>query len=254
MTDLTERKKKANEFRKAGDYETALQLYRDLWKETGDKFDGAGFLHCLRKLELFHEALSFAKELIVQYPDFDWCLNEAIWTLISGKLYKLEEHEPLEEFIQTAQKIMDLNPDDLATKTVVFKVLKTAKASNAWDTINEWVVKINPNSLSTEPKTDRLGRKGWSDQALWYNYRIKGLIKKGNPNDAIALIDEILERFPEQRKFFLRHKASGNYQIGNLPVAEEAYQKLCESYKPDWWLLHEYAKVVKRQGTRKRCP
>ena len=33
-----------------------LLLYRSLWKETGDKFDGAGLLHCFRKLELFNDS------------------------------------------------------------------------------------------------------------------------------------------------------------------------------------------------------
>ena len=64
MTGLTEQKQKANGLRKAGDFEEALPLYRDLWEKTADKFDGAGLLHCLRKLELFEEALIFADELI----------------------------------------------------------------------------------------------------------------------------------------------------------------------------------------------
>ncbi|MBA7548768.1 hypothetical protein ES705_41235 [subsurface metagenome] len=196
MTDLIEQKREANKLRKTGNFEEALLLYRNLWEETGDKFDGAGLLHCLRKLELFNEAISFAEELIVKYPDFDWCRNEVIWTFISGTLYKLEETETLEKVLQTAQKIMDINPNNLAAKMVVFKVLKSAKASNDWETINEWVVKINPNSLSTEPMTDSSGRKGWSDQSLWYNYRINGLVKKGDSNEAIVLVDEILECFP----------------------------------------------------------
>lgn len=174
--------------------------------------------------------------------------NEIIWTLILGKLYRLDEKEPLDVVIQTAQPILDLNPDDLARKAVVFKILKSAKASNDWETINDWVVKINQNSLSTEPMTDHLGRKGWSDQALWYNYRINGLIKKGDPNAAILLINEILERFPGQQKFFLRLKASAHHLLGNLSEAEEVYQKLCSNYKSDWWLLHEYARVRRDRG------
>ncbi|GAG59394.1 unnamed protein product [marine sediment metagenome] len=70
MPNLTEQKRKANELRKAGNCKEALLLYRNLWKETGDKFDGAGFLHCLRKLELFDEAIVLADELIVKYPNF----------------------------------------------------------------------------------------------------------------------------------------------------------------------------------------
>jgi tetratricopeptide (TPR) repeat protein len=250
MINLTERKQKANELRKAGDFEEALTLYRSLWGETGDGYDGSGLLHCLRKLKLFDEAIVLADDLIGKYPDFDWCRKEVIWTLISGRLYKLEETEPLGKVLQTAQQIMDLNPDDLARKMVVFKVLKSAKSSNHWGIVNEWVVNIDPASLSTEPMTDSSGRKGWSDQSLWYNYRINGLIQKEDPKEAIVLVDEILERFPKQRKFFLRLKGLANYLLGNFPESEKIYQELCSRYRPDWWMLHEYAKVVKDIGRK----
>jgi tetratricopeptide (TPR) repeat protein len=250
MVNLAEQKQKANQLRKAGEFKEALQLYRSLWKDAGDKFDGAGLLHCLRKLGLFDEAVTFARELIAKYPDFDWCRREVIWTLISGQLNKLEETEPFEKVLQTAQGIMDLNPDDLAKKKVVFRVMKSAKSSNHWKILNEWAVNIDPASLSTEPMMDSSGREGWCDQSLWYNYRINGLIQQGDPKEAIVLVDEILERFPKQRKFFLRLKALANHLLGNFPESEKIYQDLCSRYKPDWWLLHEYAKVVRDIGRR----
>lgn len=250
MVNLAEQKQKANQLRKAGEFEDSLQLYRSLWEGEGDKFDGAGLLHCLRKLGLFDEAVVFANELIDKYPDFDWCRREVIWTLISGQLNKLEETEPFEKVLQTAQKIMDLRPDELAKKKVVFKVLKSAKSSNHWKIVNEWVVNIDPTSLSTEPMTDSSGRVGWCDQSLWYNYRINGLIQQGDPKEAIVLVDEILERFPKQRKFFLRLKALANHALGNFPESEKIYQYLCSRDKPDWWLLHEYARVVRDIGRR----
>lgn len=250
MTNLFEQKNKANALRKNGDFEEALIIYRDLWNENGDKFDGAGLLHCLRKLELFDEAIILADELINKYPDFNWCRIEVIWTYISGKLNRLPDNESLAKVEQIAQKILDFVPEGLAAKMVVFKVLKSAKASNDWNTINEWVVKLNPNSLSTEPMIDGSGKKGWSDQALWYNYRIKGLIHEGDPNKAIALVDEISDHFQKQRKFFLRLKASAYVLLNNLSEAERIYQNLCSGYKPDWWLLHEYSKVVSDIGRK----
>jgi tetratricopeptide (TPR) repeat protein len=250
MTDLAEQKKKANDFRKAKNFEEALLLYRNLWKETTDKFDGAGLLHCLRKLGLFDEALILADELIVKYPDFKWCRNEVIWTYIQGILDKFNEEEPLEKVVEIAKRIMSLNPEDLAAKMVVFKVLKSAKSSNHWETVNEWVVKIDPDSLSAEPMMDDSGREGWSDQSLWYNYRINGLIEKGDTTEAISIVDEILERFPKQRKFLLRLKALANHILGNLSESEKIYQNLCSGYKPDWWMLHEYAKVVRDEDRK----
>lgn len=250
MTDLTEQKQKANELRKAGNHKEALLLYRNLWKEKGDKFDGAGLLHCLRKLELFDEAIVLADELIVKYPEFVWCRNEVIWTYIQGILDKFNEEEPLKKVVDTAKRIMSLNPDGLAVKMIVFKVLKSAKSSNHWQTVNEWVVKIDPDSLSAKPMTDDSGREGWSDQSLWYNYHIKGLVEKGDTKEAINTVDEILERFPKQRKFFLRLKALANHLLGNLSESEKIYQNLCSGYKPDWWMLYEYAKVVRDIGRR----
>jgi len=250
MTNLTEQKQKAIGFRKTGNFKEALPLYRNLYKKTGDEFDGAGLLHCLRKLELFDEAIIFADELIAKYPDFDWCRNEVVWTFIQGASNKLGEEESLEKVIEAANKIMSFHPTGLARKLTVFKVLKSAKSSNHWEIVNEWVIKIAPDSLSAKPMTDDSGREGWSDQSLWYNYRINGLIKKGNKKEAINIVDEILEQFPKQRKFFLRLKALANYLLGKLPESEKIYKNLCSGYKPDWWMLHEYAKVVRDIGRR----
>jgi len=253
MDNLTEQKQKAKEFRKAGKFEEALPLYRDLWKQTGDGFDGVGLLQCLRKLELFDEGITLAEELIVKHTEFNWCRNEVIWTFISGVLYKLEENEPLEKVIKTAQKIMDLNPNGLAAKMIVFKVLKSSKAHNDWGKINEWVVKIDPNLLSAEPMTDSSGRKGWSDKSLWYNYRIKGLVKEGGKKEAqeaINIVDEILEGFPRERKFFLRLKALANQSLGRFSESEKIYENLCSGYKADWWMLHDYGRVVRDAGRK----
>lgn len=248
MTNLKEQKQKANELRKAGNHKEALLLYRNLLKEEGDKYDCAGLLHCLRKLELFEEAIVLADELIVKYPDFPWCRNEVIWTYIQGIFNKLNDEEPLEKVVEIAKKIMSLNPEVLATKKIVFKVLKSAKSSSNWEIFNEWVDKIDPDSLSTKPMTDDSGREGWSDISIWFNYRIKGLIEKGDAKEAINTVNEIIERFPKQRKFFLRLKALANNRLGNLSEAEKIYQILCSGYKPDWWMLHEYAKVVRDIG------
>jgi len=250
MTNLTEQKQKATELRKAGDFEEALLLYRNLWEETRDKYDGSGLLHCLRKLELFDEAIVLADELIVKYPDFEWCRKEVIWTYIQGILYKFNEEESLENVAEMAKRIMSFNPDGLAAKMIVFKVLKSAKSSNHWNTVNEWVIKIDPDSLNLKPMINGSGREGWCDQSLWYNYRIKGLIEKGDKKEAINMVDEILDRFPKQRKFFLRLKANANHLLGKLPESEKIYQNLCSGYKPDWWILHEYANVVRDIGRR----
>lgn len=251
MPDLKERKYKAKELRKAQYFKEAVLLYRDLWKETGDHYDGAGLLHCLRKLELFDEAIPLAEDLITKHPESDWCRNEVIWTFISGDLYKLGENESVEKVVETAKKVMDLNPHGLAEKVVVFKVLKSAKAHGNWGIVNEWVIKIDPITLSIEPITYESGKKGWSDRSLWYNYRIRGLLEScgdKEAQEAIEIVDEISGQFANEQKFFLRLKALAFQKIGNLGAAEKIYEVLCNRGRPDWWMVHEKAKVVRDLG------
>jgi tetratricopeptide (TPR) repeat protein len=249
-SNLIEQKRKANELRKAGNFKEALPLYRNLWKETEDKFDGAGLLHCLRKLDLFGEAIPLADTLYDKFPDFSWCRNEVIWTYIEGVLCKLDENECPEKVIQIAERIMSFKPDALAAKVVVFKVLKTAKEANDWEIVNEWVVKVDPDSLSMNPMIDDSGREGWSDQGLWYNFRIRGLIEKGERKQAISILDGISGRFPRQEKFFLRLKALANHLLGNLDEAEKIYEDLYRSHRADWWILCEYARVIRDAGRK----
>ena len=116
--------------------------------------------------------------------------------MISGSLHQCDETEDLGRVVEIASEIMDLKPEGVAAKVIVFKVLKTAKAVDDWETINEWVAKIDPKNLSSQPMTDNSGREGWSDQAVWYNYRLRGLIKKGEFDEASLLVDSILEEFP----------------------------------------------------------
>ncbi len=245
-----EQKQRANELRKEGKFKDAFLLYEELWKDTQDKYIAAGLLHCLRKLELFERAIPFADDIIAKYPDFEWCKKEVIWTYIHGVFEKLKGDEPLENILGLAQKLMSFNPDGLAAKKIVFTVIKAAKALNDWDAVDEWASKLNPDTLSANPMIDSLGREGWSDQSLWYNYKIKSLIEREQPQVALDLVDQISERFPKQRKFFLRLKGLAHYRLNELTESKKVYQKLCSSHKPDWWLLHEYAKVLRDEDQK----
>ncbi len=252
MPDTNQQKIEANSLRKKGQIKEALPLYRELWGKTGDEFDGAGLIHCLRKMELFDEAIVLADEILKKYPDFEWGRNESIWAYIQGTLSVLGEETPIQTLVDKANHIMSLNPKGLAEKTVVFKVLKLAKSSNHWGIVNEWVTKIDPSSLGVNPTTTDSGREGWSEQSQWYNYQLRGIIEEYNDNkeleEALTLADKAIQLFPKQSKFFLRLKALAHSNLGNYVESAEIYNNLCSRPNPDWWLLHEYAKIHQAQG------
>jgi hypothetical protein len=183
MNTVEELQQEANKLRQEKKFADALLLYEKIWAATQNPYDGAGYLHCLRKQRDFVKAVPLSVELREKFPDFDWARNESIWTLIYGKLKQLDVETQFDEIAATAHEIMELNPVDLALKMVVYKILKSAKAGGKWDIVNEWTDKLDPAKLSTKPMTDDKGREGWSDQALWYNYKCKALIGLNKPEE-----------------------------------------------------------------------
>ena len=123
MINLSEQKQKANNLRKNGNHRDALEIYKMLWKESGDKFDGTGLLQCLRKLSLFDEAIPLADDLIKKYKDFEWCKNEVIWAYIQGIFNKFDKNNQIDKILEVANKIRNLvneNPSILYDKISYF--------------------------------------------------------------------------------------------------------------------------------------
>lgn len=253
MNSINELHKEANHLRQEGRYADASPLYEQLWNKTKDQYDGAGLLNCLRKLSQFEKALPLAEELAQEFPDFDWVRNETIWTLIEGKLNKIGDKEPIDKIIGVANEIMKYRPDGIAAKIVVFKVLKSAKAIGDWDIVYDWVDNLSPEKLSTKPIIDDEGREGWCDQSLWYNYKIRSMIEKDRADAILEFIDDIINKFLKQKKFFLRLKALAFHKLNRLDEAEACYKELCSLRKPDWWLLHEYALVLRDKGSKEEA-
>ncbi len=249
MSNHFEKSREANELRKSRQIEKALVLYRELSKDTCDPFVTAGLLHCLRKQGLFEEALPLCDDMLHQHTDSDWCKNEIIWTLIQGKLERIDESASVEETASVAEFILALNPKGSATKwRIIRRVLQAAKSRKRWDIVSHWICKVNPQELSTVPMKDDLGREGWCDQAIWHNYRVRSTIETGDKEQAISLAQTAIDRFPHQSKFFRRLEALATLRLARLVEAEKIYSNLCSTGRPDWWILHEHAQVLQELG------
>ncbi|PWW26626.1 hypothetical protein DFO73_110200 [Cytobacillus oceanisediminis] len=250
MNTLYQQKEQANELRKNGLLEEALPLYQTLWESAQDKFNGAGLLHCLRKLRRFEEALPLAKELEKIHIGFDWCRREIIWTYIGGYLNRLTEKDTMGKTLNIANHILTLQPDDLAMQKVVFAVLKKAKQLKKMDIACEWVDKITPENIDSTPiKTER-GDTGWSYQTIWYLHKIRCLIHQNLFKDAIDMVDFVLQNPNEKEKYFKRLKATALLKQGDIDEAEAILQFLCKARRVEWWLLYDYAMLISEKGEK----
>lgn len=239
-----DKSRKANELRKAGDIPAAKELYIELWQVSQDKFTAAGLLHCYRKLEEFENALALVDDIKSRYHNFNWVSIECIWTLIQGRLNKVDENVDTLTVVNIAEQILSLRPEFVALKATVFKVIKTAKKNRDWEILLEWLHKIDPEQLQNDNEL----KKDWSDKEIWYYYKVIGLIKIGSFIEAISLIEEKSSLFPSKLKFFERAKAMIQIAQEKFSEGEKTYAQLVTSRNTDWWLLREYAVILLKNG------
>ncbi len=243
------KKQMANNLRKNQKYEQAEAIYKELYEssDTKDGYDAAGYLHCLRKQRKFAEAISIADAIPPELQDIAWCRNEMIWSYIQGILMDVSADFNSKD--TAFEKIKALKPDITALKVSLLKLFKEAKKSKRFDFIKENIDLINPADLDNKPNSTNT-KSDWSDRAMWYYYNAESLINSNDDNKAIELIETIIDKFPRQKKFFLRLKAKAFYNLKNTEQALKIYEALCNTPHPDWWILNEYGQIIAETG----CP
>ncbi len=248
MESINDRKKSANAYRKNGDLENAIPIYESLWDESKDPFDGAGLLNCYRKQGMFDKALPLARILFEDQMDLEWTAREVCWTIVQGKIQLFDEKTPLEDIIKSAKIVLRHSPDFLAKKLAVFSVLKWAKKKKDWALIGKWVDRVDVDGLSEEPMCFSDGKKGWSDQCLWCNYKINSLLKQKNFEEARERAAIAREKCKRQWVFFLRLQARALKGLGKVDAAKDLYKKLCARGRSQWWLLQDYGNLLSEAG------
>jgi hypothetical protein len=71
-TNIYDLKKSANELRQSKKYLEARDAYNNIWLQDKDDYVGAGLLNCLRKLDLYEDAVRLAEELEERCEGLDW--------------------------------------------------------------------------------------------------------------------------------------------------------------------------------------
>jgi tetratricopeptide (TPR) repeat protein len=250
MINSFQQKEQANTFRKQGLLEDALPIYKKLWTSpTKDKFDAAGYLHCLRKLKISEEAMELAIECEKLYTNFTWCRIEIIWTYI-GSLKQQKENASLASVLPLAIKIMNLSPDDLQKNITVLFVLKKSKQFNKLDIACQWIDRINPDTLDKVPVTLEKGSTAWSNYLIWHHHKVRCLIYQKEYQKAIDIVGNIIVEANQVSKYFRCLEAHAFEKSGQINMASQILKDLCQNKKLDWWILHQYANLLKNSDKK----
>ncbi len=231
---------KASEARKNWNLKLAISLYESINEEERDSYDLSWLAYCYRKLKNYEEAHKIAVKAYKQFPNFEWCKNELIWSLIQWKIDNPNTN--FKDLLFLSKKILEINPDDLAFSKIVFKVLKEAKKNKERWVMKEWIKLIEERKDIFKSNEE----KNWDNKNLYLLYKCEILLEENKWDEVISLLKS--EKYNSQnKKFFERLKGQAFLKSWKYNDAENSY-KLLINDKSDWWIIQEYWELLIKTG------
>ena len=80
MIDITDKREKAMSLKKQGKYEEAILLFKELFEETNDKWDGWNLAYCYNKCKNYSDALEVSKKVYALDNEFDYIKSQFAWS------------------------------------------------------------------------------------------------------------------------------------------------------------------------------
>jgi len=267
MDNINLMKQDAENLRKHGQYDEALNLYCDLWlksRQSCDKWDGYWYAYCLRKTKNLNQALKISREIYENNHEWDYIQNLYAWCIydleIKKDIDKIKCNE--EQFLRASIDILNITNNQFSPFKFTFqKVLQFLKSKSQFpsNTIIQWTDKIDRHGLSTEWITSET-EKGISivksDKERWYSLRTKALLKVERYQECIELCKEALSdfsNFPSRNSevdFWYKYRLVESRSKGNLDPKEKIIDELKHllNFKNKWYIQRDISQLYFELG------
>ncbi len=211
MKDIQALREKATNLRKQKNYNDALPIYKQLWEETNNKWDGWGFALCCNQIHDYDKAYEVSKEILDREPYFEYGQSQ---------------------FIRAVLKLMN-NYDK---KGVWSEILALSDELNH-DQLNTKDIKINKNGKNISLPSERKS---------WYLKKSKALEKLNKWDECLEISTQALVDFPNEI-WFKRRKAVAEGKTGNVEKAIKDLKRISLE-KPDWFIYRDIAVLYANKG------
>ena len=249
---------RADKLRKGGQFEQAAIEYAALWPD-GDLWTGWAYAHCLRKTRRYKDAYAAAQDVHALDPDFRPGRSIYAWSLYDMYIRPVEAPEP--QVLKAAQAIVQLTAGENAYANISPLAMSVLKVAKLWSAkprdVNalQWLDKLDPTSLSTEPRK-RLDNKG-QERALasfretYYAIRSRSLARLGRWEDCLEAATKGLsdcgQLHNDNEVWFARRIALAKQKLGRPQEALGELQRLLPR-KPTGFMYTNVAVAAWQSG------
>lgn len=230
----------ADKHRKENNYSEALPLYLAVWEETKSVNAAWGSIHCLRKLKKITDAEKIALQAIEKYPDSVWVKRELVWVIYDKEIKPAKEENDLGRLLHNANRILQLEPEEMPYVLVVKSVIKVAKSRGKWDVVLEWTRKIDPNKLSVQEEVIN-NRKVMSEREVWYISKVRALYELEKFSEARLEAENGIKIFPDS--FFLKRLAALALSKTDISAGLSELRSILNHPRSGWYLKSDIAEL-----------
>lgn len=254
IENVKEKSMKANTLRKQGNCEKAIEIYQLIISDSQNPFDYAGYINCLKKIEDIDTAFEIANKALIMDLNQEWLNNEIIWLYIHFIIDVKKENATVDMCLNIVNKLIPRTTSEIQRVKIyswAFKILKTHKK---WDDLYRVINASSSDDFSTEPIVVD-GKKGWSYSAVWHHYNLFAIVKceHSDKSDKLSYVDKLIEKFPFQKKFFIRLKALLLVALNEHEKAQETFSQVLKIDSKSAWLFSDYADSLAESGRKKEA-
>ena len=117
----------ANSLLKQSQWQDAGSLFRQLWENSNDAYAASRYLYCLRKAGHPSSSIKQGTIALSQFPESVYIRRELVWAYYDVSIKPDEAKEKLSKLIESAERILTLQPDTMPKELTIFTVIKVAK-------------------------------------------------------------------------------------------------------------------------------
>ncbi len=234
----------ATELLKQQQWKEAGTLFRQVWENENNAYAASRYLYCLRKGGYASASIKQGNKALNQFPGNKYIKNELVWAYYDDGIKPEESKENLYQLIESAKKILSLQPDTLPKELTVFAVIKAAKQKEKWDIVLEWCNVIKPEELNDESILVD-GKKGKSKKEQWFFAKVKSLIELELWKEARVCALEAIKIYPREMNLY-RFSALALANLGEEEKAILELKDILLKYREEWYIYQDLSDIYLR--------
>ncbi|MDN5280640.1 MAG: hypothetical protein PWR01_4605 [Clostridiales bacterium] len=230
---------------KTSDKKTLEELTED-WNREHKPEIACGMISHHRQQGKNENAWQLLYEAMELFPENREINNEHAWLLYDFELTPAKSRKNFDQIIETANKIINLEPDLLLQTICVFAATDACKAINEHEKTLQFLALLDKSRLEKSPR-EYAGKRIMSWRERWYFACINALFETGNFIECREICLEATADFPQILEF-KRKAALCLAESGELAKAAEELQRLILSRNVPWYVNSDLAKILFETG------